>query len=194
MLCNLAEYRGDMTGEHMDRIQRILGLLTEEMINRKIYRDIVDTWDIETFLQAAMLYDIGKIMIPDIILMKPGALTREEFEEMKKHTAYGESIIDRVRQTAGENIFLTYAEVMAGTHHEKWDGTGYPRGIAGAEIPLQGRLMSIIDVYDALISEKPHKKAFPPDEAVQIIKAGNGIYYDPALIEPFLAAVSRFTS
>ena len=191
LLCNLAEYRNDISGEHVGRSERILSFLTEEMINRKVYREILDTWDIKVFLQASWLYDVGKAIIRDVILMKPTALTREEFDEMKKHTVYGEMIIDRVREIAGDNTFLAQAKIMAGTHHEKWDGSGYPRALAGTKIPLQGRLMGIVDVYDALITEKAHKKAFSPEEAAQIIRAGHGVYFDPALTDLFLIAVRR---
>ncbi|MDR2019459.1 MAG: HD domain-containing protein [Treponema sp.] len=156
-----------------------------------IYRDILDTWDINLFLQSSKLHDVGKIAIRDSILLKPGPLTREEFEEMKKHTVFGETVIEKIQQNARESIFLTHARIMAGTHHEKWDGTGYPRGLAGSNIPLQGRLMAFVDVYDALISDRPYKKAFPPEEAVKIISDGCGTQFDPELKNVFLAAAER---
>jgi putative two-component system response regulator len=135
---------------------------------------------------------VGKIAIKDNILLKPGPLTREEFDEMKKHTVFGETVIEKIQQNARESIFLTHAKIMAGTHHEKWDGTGYPRGMAGSNIPLQGRLMAFVDVYDALISDRPYKKAFPPDQAVKIINDGCGTQFDPELKNVFLAAAGRF--
>ena len=162
------------------------------MLERGVYREELGSWDIGLFLQSAQLHDVGKIAIRDNILMKPGPLTPPEFEEMKKHTSFGEMVIDKIQQSARESVFLTHAKIMAGTHHEKWDGTGYPRGMAGTGIPLQGRLMAVVDVYDALISERPYKKAFDPAHAVQIICAGNGTQFDPALIEVFTAAQRHF--
>jgi putative two-component system response regulator len=132
---------------------------------------------------------VGKIAIRDNILMKPAKLTAEEFNEIKKHTYYGEKVIEKIQESTKESVFLTHAKIMAGTHHEKWDGTGYPRGIAGSDIPLQGRLLALVDVYDALISERPYKKPLPPDGALEIIKQGSGNHFDPALVEVFTAAV-----
>jgi putative two-component system response regulator len=191
-MSNLVESRDDVTGGHVERTERYLGLLVEEMLKMGIYRNILETWDIKLYLQSAQLHDVGKIAIRDNILMKAGPLTKEEFEEMKKHTTFGEKVIEKIQQSARESMFLTHAKIMAGTHHEKWDGTGYPRGIAGSNIPLQGRLMALVDVYDALVSERPYKKAFPPEQAIRIISEGSGIQFDPALIGVFAAAAARF--
>jgi putative two-component system response regulator len=191
-MSNLVECRDDVTGGHVERTERFLGLLVDEMLSRGVYRDVLDTWDIKLFLQSAQLHDVGKIAIRDNILMKPGPLTSEEFNEMKKHTSFGETVIEKIQQSARESVFLTHAKIMAGTHHEKWDGTGYPRGIAGSNIPLQGRLMAVVDVYDALISERPYKKAFSPEQAVKIILDGSGSQFDPALIDVFSAASVKF--
>ena len=191
-MSNLVECRDDVTGGHVERTERFLYLLVEEMLRQGVYRNVLDTWDIKLFLQSAQLHDVGKIAIRDNILMKPAPLTKEEFEEMKKHTTFGETVIEKIQQSARESVFLTHAKIMAGTHHEKWDGAGYPRGIAGSNIPLQGRLMAMVDVYDALISERPYKKAFSPAQAVQIIKEGSGIQFDPALMDVFTAAAARF--
>jgi putative two-component system response regulator len=135
---------------------------------------------------------VGKIAIRDDILMKPAKLTVDEFNEMKKHTFFGEKVIEKIQESAMESVFLTHAKIMAGTHHEKWDGSGYPRGIAGLDIPLQGRLMAIVDVYDALISERPYKKPFSQEQSLQIIKEGSGVHFDPALVEIFSAAIQHF--
>jgi putative two-component system response regulator len=191
-MSNLVECRDDVTGGHVERTEHFLYLLVKEMLRQKVYQDVLDTWDIKLFLQSAQLHDVGKIAIRDNILMKPAPLTKEEFEEMKKHTVFGEMVIEKIQQSARESVFLTHAKIMAGTHHEKWDGTGYPRGIAGSNIPLQGRLMALVDVYDALISERPYKKAFSPEQAVQIIKEGSGVQFDPALIDVFAAAAKHF--
>ncbi len=162
------------------------------MIRQNVYADEVKNWDFKFFPQSAQLHDVGKIAIRDDILMKPAKLTADEFNEMKKHTFFGEKVIEKIQENARESVFLTHAKIMAGTHHEKWDGSGYPRGIAGLEIPLQGRLMAIVDVYDALISERPYKKPFPPDQSLKIIKEGSGVHFDPALVEVFAAAVQYF--
>ena len=191
-MSNLVEYRDDVTGNHVERSELLLRLLTEEMSRQNVYSDEVKNWDFKFFPQSAQLHDVGKIAIRDDILMKPARLTADEFNEMKKHTFFGEKVIEKIQESAMESVFLTHAKIMAGTHHEKWDGSGYPRGIAGLEIPLQGRLMAIVDVYDALISERPYKKPFSQEQSLQIIKEGSGIHFDPALVEIFTAAVQYF--
>ena len=191
-MSNLVECRDDVTGGHVERTERLLSLLVEEMMNKGIYQDILETWDINLFIQSSKLHDVGKIAIRDNILLKPGPLTKEEFEDMKKHTIFGESVIEKIQQNTRENMFLTHAKIMAGTHHEKWDGTGYPRGMAGADIPLQGRLMAMVDVYDALISDRPYKKAFSPEQAIAIIVKGCGKHFDPSLKDIFITASGRF--
>jgi len=191
-MSNLVEYRDDVTGGHIERSEQFLKLLTEEMIRQKVYYDEVKDWDLKLFLKSAQLHDVGKIAIRDDILLKPAALTSEEFNEMKKHTLFGERVIEKIQEGTRESVFLTHAKIMAGTHHEKWDGTGYPRGIAGNKIPLQGRLLAIVDVYDALISERPYKKSLSPDEALKIIKEEKGVHFDPALVEVFAVAVRYF--
>ncbi|MDR0554259.1 MAG: response regulator [Treponema sp.] len=191
-MSNLVECRDDVTGSHVERTEHFLDLLVTEMLEQRVYRDVLETWDIKLFLQSAQLHDVGKIAIRDNILMKSSPLTQEEFTEMKKHTTFGEVVIEKIQQSARESVFLTHAKIMAGTHHEKWDGTGYPRGIAGAHIPLQGRLMALVDVYDALISERPYKKAFSTEQAIKIITEAGGTQFDPALIAVFNSAAKRF--
>jgi putative two-component system response regulator len=191
-MANLVECRDDVTGGHVERTEHFLRILVEELMKEGIYQDILETWDINLFLQSSKLHDVGKIAIKDNILLKPGPLTKEEFEEMKKHTVFGETVIEKIQQNAKESIFLTHAKIMAGTHHEKWDGSGYPRGMGGSNIPLQGRLMAFVDVYDALISDRPYKKAFPPEQAVKIIIDGCGTQFDPDLKNVFLSASERF--
>ncbi|MCL2093637.1 MAG: response regulator [Treponema sp.] len=191
-VANLVESRDDVTGGHIERTERFLNLLMEEMLKQEVYHEELETWDLKLFLQSAKLHDVGKIAIRDNILMKPGPLTAEEHDEMKKHTTFGETVIGRIQEGTNESIFLTHARIMAGAHHEKWDGSGYPRGNAGVDIPLQGRLMSLVDVYDALISERPYKKAFTPKEAIDIIKESSGIQFDPALVGIFVSASKHF--
>jgi len=191
-MSNLVEYRDDVTGGHIERAEHFLELFMEEMENKRVYHEILDTWNIRLFVQSAQLHDVGKIAIRDNILMKPGPLTVDEFTEMKKHTTFGEKVIERIQQGARESVFLTHAKIMAGTHHERWDGSGYPRGIIGSNIPLEGRLMALVDVYDALVSKRPYKEAFSPEKAVQILKEGSGTQFDPYLVDVFISASQRF--
>jgi putative two-component system response regulator len=191
-MANLVECRDDVSGGHIERIEGLLRLLVDEMLEQGICRDILETWDIDLFLQSSKLHDVGKIAIRDNILLKPGPLTREEFDDVKKHTTFGETVIEKIQRNAKESVFLTHAKIIAGTHHEKWDGSGYPRGIGGSNIPLQGRLMAFVDVYDALISDRPYKKAFSPEQAVKIVIDGCGIQFDPDLKNIFLSAARRF--
>ena len=191
-MSNLVECRDDVTGGHVERTERFLRLLMEEMVKERVYHEVLDTWDLKLFLHSAQLHDVGKIAIRDNILMKPAALTQDEFDAMKLHTTFGETVIEKIQEGTKESIFLTHAKIMAGTHHEKWDGTGYPRGIAGSNIPLQGRLMAIVDVYDALISARPYKEAFSPEKALSIIQQGSGVQFDPALVDVFVKASQHF--
>ncbi|MDR1531341.1 MAG: response regulator [Clostridiales bacterium] len=193
-MSNLVECRDDVTGGHIERTGFFLRLLMEEMRARGIYRDLLDTWDAVLFLQSAQLHDVGKIQIRDDILLKPGKLTNDEFDQMKRHTVFGEQIILKIEEDAGESAFLTHAKIMAGTHHERWNGRGYPRGLAGEEIPLQGRMMAIVDVYDALVSVRPYKRAFSHDEALKIIKEESGQQFDPYITGVFVSASNLFSS
>jgi putative two-component system response regulator len=135
---------------------------------------------------------VGKIGISDTILNKPGKLTPEEFEIMKKHAIIGEEAIDSIMKMSKKNDFLHHAKIFAGTHHEKWNGTGYPRGLKGAEIPLQGRIMAIADVYDALIAYRPYKAPLSVAESKEIILGGAGSHFDPVLIELFQDLAPEF--
>jgi putative two-component system response regulator len=191
-VADLVESRDDITGGHVERTQRWLGLLIEGLQDLGLYREQTQNWDIELLLQSSQLHDVGKIAIADNILNKPGRLTPEEFEEMKKHTTIGVQIIERIEEYASESDFLKHAKIFAGTHQEKWDGSGYPNGLSGENIPLQGRLMAIADVYDALISDRPYKKAFSHEEAVRIILAGKGTHFDPILADVFGQVSDQF--
>ena len=191
-VADLVESRDNITGGHVERTQHGLKVLIEGLEDLGLYREQMKGWDIELLLQSSQLHDVGKISIVDSILNKPGRLTQEEFEEIKNHTTIGVQIIERIEAYTSENEFLKYAKIFAGTHHEKWDGTGYPTGMAGEEIPLQGRLMAIADVYDALASDRPYKKAYPHEEAVQIILDGKGTHFDPILIDVFERVADQF--
>jgi putative two-component system response regulator len=145
-----------------------------------------DPLNLESIISSARLHDIGKITITDLILNKPGKLTAEEYDLMKTHAAEGEKIIDSIISESGNEAFLKNAKLFAGCHHEWWDGTGYPRGLKGADIPLQGRIMAIADVYDALISDRSYKSAFTHEKAVEIIKESSGSHFDPEIVNVFL--------
>jgi putative two-component system response regulator len=191
-MAELVECRDDITGGHIERTQSYLGALLDAMRKQGVYTKEVSSWDINLVLQSAQLHDVGKIAIKDSILNKPGKLTEEEFEEIKKHTTFGGTIIEKIEENTSEREFLEYAKVFAVTHHEKWDGSGYPKGLKREEIPLLGRLMAIADVYDALRSDRPYKKAFPHEEAVDIILKGKGTHFDPALVDVFMSVAGEF--
>ena len=191
-LSELVESRDDVTGGHINRTQSYLRILLNALLQGNRYRDEVSSWDIELVLQSAQMHDIGKISIDDSILRKPGKLTSDEFEKIKEHAEIGRKIIERIEASTSQQAFLEQARILAWTHHEKWDGSGYPYALKGEEIPLQGRLMAIADVYDALISDRPYKKAFSHEEAVKAIKSDSGTHFDPALVELFLSVSDEF--
>jgi putative two-component system response regulator len=191
-MAELVECRDDITGGHIERTQKGIKILLAEIQKNGLYREEAKNWNVELLLQSSQLHDVGKISIDDSILKKPGKLNDEEFEAMKKHAAFGEKIIEKIETLAKENDFLNYAKIFAASHHEKWDGTGYPNGLKGNDIPLLGRIMAIADVYDALTSVRPYKKAFPHEEAVRIITEGSGKQFDPALIEIFIQTADQF--
>jgi len=191
-MAELVECRDDITGGHIERTQRGIKILLEEIEKSGIYREKTKGWNMNLLLQSCQLHDVGKISISDNILKKPGKLTDEEFNEMKKHTSFGEQIIEKIETLAKESDFLDYAKIFAASHHEKWDGSGYPRGLKGEKIPLLGRIMAIADVYDALTSERHYKKAFSHEEAVRIITEGSGTQFDPALVDVFTRTAAQF--
>lgn len=192
-VAELVECRDDITGGHIERTQLYLRILVNAAFDAGLYLDEISQWkDDEFFFQSAQLHDVGKIAIRDNILMKPGKLTKEEFDEMKGHTTFGGKVIEKIGKSTQQKSFLHHAKVFAETHHERWDGTGYPNGLEGERIPLQGRLMAIADVYDALISDRPYKKAIPHDEAAAIIIAGKGSHFDPELVDIFIDAQQKF--
>jgi len=185
-MAELVEFRDDITGGHVERMQRHLDIMLKTMKKMKVYEDETSGWDIALVLQSVQLHDVGKIAIADSILKKPEKLTEAEFDVIKTHVTFGKKIIEKIKKNTTEHSFLEYAQIFATTHHEKWDGTGYPDGLRGAEIPLKGRILAVIDVYDALVSERPYKKAFRHKDAVKLITEGRGKHFDPALVDVFL--------
>jgi len=192
IVAELVECRDRITGGHIDRTQNYLSMLVDFLLEHHVYTEELNLWDTNLFIMSSQLHDVGKISIKDDILMKPGNLTNEEFEEMKKHTIYGMEIIRGIEINTTENAFLKYAEILAGSHHEKWNGSGYPYGLKGSEIPLHGRLMAIVDVYDALTNDRPYKKAFTHWAAIEVIKNGVGTHFDPLIGEVFLMHEKEF--
>jgi putative two-component system response regulator len=191
-VADAVEFRDGVTDGHIERIQSYLKFMLDQLIQEDRYTGEIAEWDLDFLISSAQLHDVGKIMVSDAILNKPGKLTPEEFEEVKKHAEYGVRVIDRITLAAKEHIFLEYARIIAGTHHERWDGTGYPKGLSGEAIPLQGRLMAIADVYDALIAARPYKQPVSPEEAERIIVAGSDSQFDPVLVDVFRIAAPKF--
>lgn len=185
-LAALAETRDTETGEHIKRTQYYIKTLCIGLRNMGIYTDYLDDKTISMLFDSSPLHDIGKVGVPDNILLKPGKLTNEEFEIMKLHTVYGKNALEIAEKELGSNSFLSLAKEIAFTHHEKWDGSGYPLGLKESEIPISGRLMALADVYDALISSRPYKKAFSHEEAKDIIVKGSGSHFDPDVVKAFL--------
>jgi len=192
VVAELVECRDGSTGAHISRTQEYLQVMLKIMMEQMVYNAEVSKLDFNFLVPSAQLHDVGKIMIKDNILLKPGRLTNEEFEIMKTHTALGGEIIDMIAQNTTEETFLKHAKIFAVSHHEKWDGTGYPKGLSGENIPLEGRLMAISDVYDALVSERPYKIAMSHEEACSIIMEGKGRHFDPVLVDVFLSVKDDF--
>ncbi|MCE5284495.1 MAG: response regulator [Pelosinus sp.] len=186
-LIALLEVRDIESCNHTKRTQWIIKALCEQLKNTGPYASILSDAYIKEIFDTAPLHDIGKVGIPDSILLKPGKLTYDEFEIMKQHTIYG---INALRYEVAEECmpsFIKTAIECIGSHHEKYDGSGYPKGLKGEEIPLPGRLMAIVDVYDALISKRVYKPAFKHEEALSLIRKEKGRHFDPNLVEAFLA-------
>jgi len=185
-VAEVIEFRDAETGHHVERVQKYLEVLLDAMSENDLFADEVATWDIDAFLKSALLHDIGKIKIRDDILLKDARLTDDELMDMKMHSLYGKALLESLQDKVPNQTFLEYAKTLAYRHHEKWDGTGYPDQLKGEEIPLQARMMAIADVYDALISERPYKKALPHEEAMEIIAQGRATQFDPVLTDLFI--------
>jgi len=167
--------------------------LARHLQNHPRFKDDLTDTNIETIFKSAPLHDIGKVGIPDRILLKPGKLTPEEFEIMKTHTTLGrDAIVAAESDTTHDNPFFRYAKEITYSHQEKWDGSGYPEGLMGNNIPLSARLMAVADVYDALISERVYKAAFTHEQAVEIIREGRGSHFDPDMVDAFLVLSEEF--
>jgi putative two-component system response regulator len=191
-MAEMVEGRDGTTGNHITNTQRYLKCLLSAVIKAGLWPEQSRGWDIELLAQSSQLHDVGKISISDKVLKKPGKLTEEEFTEMKQHVRFGVGFIERLEDGEEDGRFLQYAKTFAAFHHEKWNGSGYPHGLSGEDIPLLGRLMAIADVYDALTSERPYKKAFSHEDAVRIIVEGKGTHFDPTLVGVFEEVAETF--
>ncbi len=191
-MANLIESRDLETGEHVTRTSRYARTLAECAKRDGVYADKLDERFISTLYMMAPMHDIGKIVVPDHILKKPGKLTEEEFAQMKRHASEGGRVVREVLSGVAEEDYVALASDVAACHHERWDGTGYPAGLAGEAIPLSARIMAVADVFDALISERCYKKPMPREQAFAVIRQEAGTHFDPGLAEVFLRHREEF--
>jgi putative two-component system response regulator len=192
-MATLAESRDPGVGNHLRRTQLLFTALARELrFHARFSAELTDA-SIALMSKAAPLHDIGKVGVPEAIWMKPGRLTAEEFNIMKRHTVHGRDAIAGVEKTMGGTTpFLRYAREITFSHQEKWDGSGYPEGLAGDRIPLSARLMAVVDVYDALISKRVYKPAFTHETAVELIRQGRGEHFDPDIVDAMLVIEEQF--
>jgi len=192
-LASLAETRDEETGNHVRRTQAFVHALAQRLRMHAPFAFLRDPETLDAVSKAAALHDVGKVGIADAVLRKPGPLTPEEFEVMKAHTTLGFEALDRAERSLGQEVpFLTFAKEIALHHQERWDGSGYPAGLVGEEIPLSARLMAVADVYDALISARVYKAAMSHEEAVRMIVERRGIDFDPVVVDALLESQTAF--
>jgi len=193
-MAKLAEKRNLETGQHLERISNYVRILAECLASSGRFAEMLTPERIEMMFLTSPLHDIGKVGIPDSILLKPGKLDEDEFEVMKRHTIIGAEAVGSALERYPDVEYLRIARDMALTHHEKFDGTGYPHGLVGEQIPLCGRIIALADVYDALTTERVYKEAIDVEEACEIIMEGNGMHFDPNVVEAFVLARQEFVS
>ena len=193
VLATIIEYRSLESGTHIRRTSLLTEIMILEMLKDPEYGDMLKRESSIAIIRSSVLHDIGKIGIKDNVLLKPGRLTPEEFEHIKTHTSLGRDIIDRIAtHLPDEDKFLEYSKEICAAHHERWDGKGYPGGLRAEEIPLSARVLSIVDVYDALVSKRCYKDAFSFEEAKRMIIEGAGTQFDPQLVRVFETLADRF--
>ena len=194
-LARLAETRDPETGKHLHRTQEYVRTLAEGLRSHPRFAHYLDQKTIDALVQSAPLHDIGKVGIPDHVLLKPGKLTPDEWEIMKTHAVLDCNAIAQAEADAAKPVgFLAIAKLIARSHHEKWNGSGYPDGLAGDDIPIAARLMALADVFDALTCKRIYKPAFSFDEASRIIVEGKGAHFDPDVVDTFVRHYDRFTA
>jgi putative two-component system response regulator len=192
-MASLAETRDNETGNHIRRTQSYVVALARALKAHPRFSDVLTDANIELLYKSAPLHDIGKIGVPDRILLKPGKLDPDEWDIMRLHTVYGRDAIREVERYLGRSdSFLVFAREIAYSHQEKWDGSGYPEGLAGDEIPVSARLMAVADVYDALITRRVYKPAFSHEEAMDIMRKGRGSHFDPDVLDAFTSIEEEF--
>lgn len=192
-MASLAETRDNETGQHILRTKLYVKELANLLSKDEKYKNYLTKETIDLMVTSSPLHDIGKVGIPDDILLKAGPLTKEEFEIMKTHTMIGKEAIIRAEKILNKpETFLKLAKEIAHYHHEKWNGRGYPEGLAGEDIPISARIMAVADVYDALTSKRVYKEAFSHDESVEIILNDSGIHFDPGVVEAFIQLKDKF--
>jgi putative two-component system response regulator len=192
-LSKLAESRDTETGAHLERMRCYAREAAKELALKPKYDAAIDSAFVESIYFASPLHDIGKVGIPDQILLKPGKLTSEEFDIMKAHARIGGDTLKAADTEAGGNSYLGMGRDIAYYHHERWDGTGYPFGLGGEDIPIEARIVALGDVYDALRSKRPYKEPFSHEKARGIILEGRGNHFDPEIVDAFLAREQQFT-
>jgi len=184
ILATIIEYRNLESGAHIRRTTLLTEIMVAKMLDIEKFRPLLLAENVLSLIKASALHDIGKIGISDNILLKPGKLTAEEFDVIKTHTSIGSQIIENISSSLPDNdMYLKYANEICHCHHERWDGNGYPRGLKGEEIPLSARIISIVDVYDALVNPRCYKAAYPHDVSLEIIAEGRGTQFDPDIID-----------
>ena len=192
-LATITETRDNDTGNHIRRTQIYVRLLAEQLRKNKLHPDVLSDEYVELLGKSAPLHDIGKVGVPDAVLLKPGKLTPEEFEIIKTHPLLGGTTLESVEQTlSNPSSFLRLAREIAMSHHEKWEGSGYPHGLTGQVIPLSARIMAVADVYDALTCRRPYKAPFPHERATEMIQQGRGTHFDPDIVDAFLQVEADF--
>lgn len=199
-LANLVDNRDFDTGEHIQRTSAYVELIAKKALEKGLFKEEIDSNFVEYIKRAAPLHDVGKIVVSDVILKKPGRLTAEEYNEMKLHAKEGGRVIREVFAMSDDKAFIQIAADVASFHHEKWDGSGYPKGLRETQIPLCARIMAVADVFDALVSRRCYKEAYPVETAYKIIEESAGAHFDPAVVELFLSekeeiekVMSKFT-
>lgn len=193
-LAKLAESRDPATGDHLERISAYSTMLASALRRTPKFRDAITPAFIKTIGISSALHDIGKVGVEDSILLKNGPLTADEYRRMQRHTTIGGECLDQIERRLGRSNFLQMARRITSSHHERWDGTGYPNGLAGEDIPLSARIVAVADVYDALSSKRVYKEALPHTECVAIIRNESGRQFDPDIIEVWLDIEAQFLS
>jgi putative two-component system response regulator len=193
-VADLIECRDENTGGHVHRTSRYVDILGKNLLSRGLFVEELSGSALDMIVRAAPLHDVGKISISDRILLKPGRLSDEEFAVMKTHSAIGERILRDMYERSPAQTYLRYARLIAGTHHERFDGKGYPGGLSGEAIPLCGRIMAVADVYDALVDDRVYRKGMSHEKAVEIVMDGRGSQFDPKVVDSFEACRSEFAA